>query len=39
MAPDKGKKKRLGEYLIEKGLVNSDQIQRALEEQKKSVHV
>ena len=36
MAPDKGKKKRLGEYLVEKGLVNNDQVQKALEEQKKA---
>ncbi len=36
MAADKGKKKLLGEYLIQKGLVNSDQVQKALEEQKKA---
>ncbi len=36
MTVDKGKKKLLGEYLIERGLVNSDQVQKALEEQKKA---
>jgi len=36
MALDKGKKKLLGEYLIEQGLVNKDQIQKALEEQRKA---
>lgn len=36
MTADKGKKKRLGEYLIERGLVNSDQVQKALDEQKKA---
>ena len=36
MPADKGKKKLLGEYLIERGLVNGDQIQKALDEQKKA---
>jgi len=36
MGPDKGKKKLLGEYLIERGLVSSEQIQKALDEQKKA---
>ncbi len=36
MSPDKGKKKRLGEYLIEQGLVSNDQVKKALEEQKKA---
>ncbi|MFH1093822.1 MAG: ATPase, T2SS/T4P/T4SS family [Candidatus Omnitrophota bacterium] len=36
MPADKGKKKLLGEYLVEKGLVNSDQVQKALDAQKKA---
>ncbi|MCK4994764.1 MAG: Flp pilus assembly complex ATPase component TadA [Candidatus Omnitrophica bacterium] len=36
MPADKGKKKRLGEYLIDKGLVSSDQVKKALDEQKKA---
>jgi len=36
MASDKGKKKLLGEYLLEKGLVTQEQIQKALEEQRKA---
>jgi len=35
-AKDKGKKKRLGEYLVDKGLVSKEQIEAALEEQKKA---
>ncbi len=36
MAADKVRKKLLGEYLVDQGLVSEDQIQRALEEQKKA---
>ncbi|MBU4304647.1 MAG: Flp pilus assembly complex ATPase component TadA [Candidatus Omnitrophica bacterium] len=36
MATDKSKKKLLGEYLIEQGLVSGEQVQKALEEQKKA---
>ncbi|MBU1045157.1 MAG: Flp pilus assembly complex ATPase component TadA [Candidatus Omnitrophica bacterium] len=36
MAADKVRKKLLGEYLVEQGLVSEEQIQRALEEQKKA---
>jgi len=36
MAADKGKKKLLGEYLIERGLVDEAQIKKALQEQKKA---
>ncbi|MBU0635287.1 MAG: Flp pilus assembly complex ATPase component TadA [Candidatus Omnitrophica bacterium] len=35
-AQDKSKKKRLGEYLIDSGLVTKDQVSKALEEQKKA---
>jgi type IV pilus assembly protein PilB len=36
MAADKVRKRLLGEYLVDQGLVSEDQIQRALEEQKKA---
>ncbi|MDD5746158.1 MAG: ATPase, T2SS/T4P/T4SS family, partial [Candidatus Omnitrophica bacterium] len=36
MASDKGKKKLLGEYLLERGLVTQEQVQKALEEQRKA---
>ena len=36
MPADKPKKKLLGEYLVDEGLVKPDQIQQALEEQKKA---
>jgi type IV pilus assembly protein PilB len=36
MAADKVRKKLLGEYLVDQGLVSEDQIQKALDEQKKA---
>ncbi|MBI4846717.1 MAG: Flp pilus assembly complex ATPase component TadA [Candidatus Omnitrophica bacterium] len=36
MAADKGKKKLWGEYLVEKGVVSIEQIQKALEEQRRA---
>lgn len=36
MATGRGKKKLLGEYLVDKGLVSNEQIQKALDEQKKA---